>query len=794
MLIQSLPAIVSAHAQLPACTHSPFPFPKPNRFFMSALGICIGLLIGGLLAGCGGGGGDGGGTPPPAGPAQTIVSGSVQAPNGQVVFHRQGFGDFFEDLFLSSAYASLSGVSPVPNGTPVQLGRMSSAGAVTVLASTTVSGGRYSFNLTALGLTVASDLVVHVANVTVQMRAFVTDDTIDLSPISESAVQVVLDYITATQGTSLANFTIQELSDLVGAIDALTAANQSAAGVDINATISAVKTAVTNEPGIAAFLLSAGGPGQTSEGTGDIGNYVPLAPIRTWSFQGTDTTTGQVPIPYSNTTTISGTKLVGGVETTVLSDTNFRHDGAAESYYTKDGRGLTFHGNNDSTDVVTPQLVPHLTIRFPFGTGSTFEEINKKGLNFGQDLDGDGTNEKADLLSIVTVKGFESVTVPAGTFSNCVKVERQATVTVIVSSNGTRVSVQGTETIWLASGIGQVKYVSQIADQTVTEVLTSFTQLNAKIINLATNDLVYDPGTQRIYASVPGTPGNITPIDPTTGTTGTAIPVGNGPLKLARSDNGQFLYVGLDGEAAVQRVDLTTQTAGLKFALGSDPFGPFSVDDMAVLPGTSNAVAISRQYKGVSPRHAGVAIFDNGVPRPNVTPGHTGSNVIEFSASASRLYGYNQETTEFGFRRMTVDASGVTVFDVFDSFNPMGALIEGFGVDIKFDGGRIYTTTGRVIDPEARTVVGTFSLPATFGNLVKPDATIGRVFFLTLDGFSGTWSIRAFDPNTRQLLGSENIPGVTGDPGSLIRWGSKGLAFRTTGGQVFLIESPQLIP
>lgn len=183
-----------------------------------------------------------------------------------------------------------------------------------------------------------------------------------------------------------------------------------------------------------------------------------------------------------------------------------------------------------------------------------------------------------------------------------------------------------------------------------------------------------------------------------------------------------------------------------------------------------------------------MAIYDNGAQRPTTTPGHTGSNVIEFAASAARLYGQNTETTEFGFRRMTVDTSGVTVLDVFDSF--MGDLNGGF--DIEFDAGRIYTTSGRVIDPEARTVVGTFSLPSTFGNLVKPDSTIGRVFFLTRD--EGTWSIRAFDLNTQQLLGSENIPGVTGDPGSLIRWGLKGLAFRTTGGQVFLIESSQLIP
>ena len=138
---------------------------------------------------------------------------------------------------------------------------------------------------------------------------------------------------------------------------------------------------------------------------------------------------------------------------------------------------------------------------------------------------------------------------------------------------------------------------------------------------------------------------------------------------------------------------------------------------------------------------------------------------------------------------MTVGASGVTVLDVFDSF--MGDLISGFGVDIKFDGGRIYTTSGRVIDPEARTVVGTFSGAASLS--VRPDTVLGRVFFLIPTG-GPTVKVSAYDLNTLQLLGSENIPAVTGTPGNLIRWGSKGLAFRTTGGQVFLVESPNLIP
>ena len=430
------------------------------------------LLLLPLLAACGGGG-DGGGTPPSPPAAQIIVSGAVQAPNGQVVFHRPGIGNFFNDMFAPSAYASLSGVSPVPDGTSVQLGRMSSDGSFTALESTTVSGGRYAFNLSRLGLPITSDLVVRVANGVVQMRAFVTGETADLNPISESAVQVVLDHISVRPGTSLANFTTQELSDLVGAIDALTAANRMAVGRDINTTISAVKTAATKEPKITGYLLSAESSGQTDKGTGDIGNYVPLAPNSTWSFQGTDTTTRQ---PYSNTATISGTKSVGGVVTTVIRETNPLNEGAPEeSYYTKDDHGLTFHGNNDPTDIMTAQLVPHLTLRFPFGAGSTFEQINKKGLDFGEDRDRDGTNEKADLVSIVTVKGFESVSVPAGTFSNCARVETRATVTVIGSSNGATVTEEATQTMWFAPSVGRVKLVVQIGGQTWTEELTSFT-------------------------------------------------------------------------------------------------------------------------------------------------------------------------------------------------------------------------------------------------------------------------------------------------------------------------------
>jgi len=300
-------------------------------------------------------------------------------------------------------------------------------------------------------------------------------------------------------------------------------------------------------------------------------------------------------------------------------------------------------------------------------------------------------------------------------------------------------------------------------------------------INIATNDIVYDPFSLRIYASRPssavgGAGNSLTRIHPFTGAVETSTFVGSEPGKLAISDNGQYIYAALDGAAAVRRFNVQTGMAEIQFGLGSSSYGPNLAEDIAVMPGDPGTIAVSRRRPGVSPRHGGVAIFDNGLMRPTTTPDHTGSNRIEFGSDPQRLYGYNNETTEFGFRRMDVHAQGVSTLESTRN------LISGFGVDIRWDDGRIYATSGRVIDAENRTLLGTF---ATSG-LVEPDSTVGRTFFLT--GSGSTRTLYAFDQETFVPLESLTIPGVSGTPGSLIRWGADGLAFRTDT-QLFLIRS-----
>lgn len=318
-----------------------------------------------------------------------------------------------------------------------------------------------------------------------------------------------------------------------------------------------------------------------------------------------------------------------------------------------------------------------------------------------------------------------------------------------------------------------------------------------RTLSVQVNDLVYDPYSKLMYGSVPSSVGangnSVVVIDPVTGNIGPYIFVGSEPNKLALSDDGKYLYVSLDGANGIRRLNLGTRVAEAPFSLGGDSFlGLYKAEDIEVRPGCPDDIAVSLALSGVSPRHGGVALFNNGVRRPNLTQGHTGSNVIEFCSSTAWLYGYNNETTEFGFRRISVNDTGLKQIDV------VGNFFGGFGSDFRCSGGRGYSTSGRAFDPQTKSPLGTFSFGSTGSSSifqVRPDASVNRVFYLL--GGSSVAQVRAFDMTTFLPLGSIDIPNVTSSAGSLIRWGTDGLAFRTfpsfsSSGpsQVVLVQSP----
>lgn len=309
--------------------------------------------------------------------------------------------------------------------------------------------------------------------------------------------------------------------------------------------------------------------------------------------------------------------------------------------------------------------------------------------------------------------------------------------------------------------------------------LTGLAQ-DIKTLNIASNDLVYVPAEDRIYISTPsgGSNGNsICVIDPYYGTLEECYFVGSEPNELAIADDGSYLYIGLNGTPEVVKFDLEAKSTELVFTLGSGPFGgQFYAEDIEVLPGQPHSVAIARRNFGLSPKHEGVAIYDDGEMRPATTQDHTGSNSIAFAGGANRLFGYNNETTEFGFRRLMVSASGLVEGNVNEG------LISGFGVVMESQGERIYASSGEVVNTAggSPSLDGTFTLSSSsYRSAVEPAPDSNVVYFVT-DDFGSGYTLRSFDKTTYNSLDEYEIPNIDGDLHALINWGADGkLAFNT---------------
>jgi hypothetical protein len=73
-------------------------------------------------------------------------------------------------------------------------------------------------------------------------------------------------------------------------------------------------------------------------------------------------------------------------------------------------------------------------------------------------MDRDGTDEKVDVRGWSSLVGYETVTVPAGTFPNSVKVEAKMTMRIHLSASRRTVAGLDVMTAWFAKGVGLVKY------------------------------------------------------------------------------------------------------------------------------------------------------------------------------------------------------------------------------------------------------------------------------------------------------------------------------------------------
>lgn len=304
------------------------------------------------------------------------------------------------------------------------------------------------------------------------------------------------------------------------------------------------------------------------------------------------------------------------------------------------------------------------------------------------------------------------------------------------------------------------------------------------------NDIVYDWKRDRLLASVGGDQGALgNSIVPIVYHEGALEPVfiGSGPNVLALSADGDFLYVGLDGAAAVRRLDLRTMEADPPWPLGTTPnCGFLLVEDMIVLADDPQAVAISRRNQGCQSGWDGVAIYDRGVMRPLTTDPTTLHNQIEPSSNPNVLFSLDTESSQAGFNRLTVTPDGVSIAaTVLNPFN-CNDFIQA--------GGELYSSCGTVVDEATMVPLGQFepNTPSDEFHVVAPYPAAGHVFFISEVQPYYHSLLHVYDRQTFRLIASTRLNLFSSfgldQPVELIHAGPDRLALRTKSGEVYWLN------
>src|SRR5438445_725623 len=177
--------------------------------------------------------------------------------------------------------------------------------------------------------------------------------------------------------------------------------------------------------------------------------YFPLPDGATWTYNVSDGTT--------ETRTVAGTRSFNGAQVKIIRD-----QAGTESYFTNDDAGVRFHGalfidlaNGNETDTYSPPV--------PFAARDSIIGTQVSGSGSATGVQGSDTFT-LNYASGSTPLAIETVTVPAGTFTNAVHVR------LTISYSGV-VSYSTTIDDWLVAGVGSVR---EVAAETATGSTTIY--------------------------------------------------------------------------------------------------------------------------------------------------------------------------------------------------------------------------------------------------------------------------------------------------------------------------------
>lgn len=311
---------------------------------------------------------------------------------------------------------------------------------------------------------------------------------------------------------------------------------------------------------------------------------------------------------------------------------------------------------------------------------------------------------------------------------------------------------------------------------------------SVRALQLHATDVVAHPVLPRVYVST-GNQGaadfaqRVLELDARTGRVLRALETGGNPRRLAISDGGEFLYVGLGDETKVLRVDLESFTVALEIPMPVSAYGTFPAADIVVLPGQPESIAVAMSYRGVY-------VFDGATARIASLGLFTGDR-LERGPDADTLLALDTVGTQ-QLMRLAVFPSGLSAGPTYTAFNASAG-------DFVSSGNLALSASGVVFDAKAGAMLGTIAeLSSGAGGVPVLETARGRAY-----GVVDT-ALRSYELGGFSRVGEVALPVGTHLPLKLIRWGDDGFVLLQSSdvvtpgaplnGRLIFVRSSALVP
>lgn len=301
------------------------------------------------------------------------------------------------------------------------------------------------------------------------------------------------------------------------------------------------------------------------------------------------------------------------------------------------------------------------------------------------------------------------------------------------------------------------------------DAVVTVQQVVRSVVDVASNDLAFDPVSGLIWSTVGNTgphANSIVGIDPATGLVTRSIPIGATPNLIAITDNGQFAYITVQVDGTTRRVDLATETVTLSFFAGD-------IVSICTVPGSPHTVLVGGSPIG----GVNVSVFDDAVRRANTG---AGGYFIQM-ASPTVMYGNGDSSL---FKCVLVPGA----------INWISQTMNLITNDFTVHNGLLIDADGHVVDPNTMNSVAQLSTEhfLTHGRHITSSTSDNRAYIVTWDDTVHK-QILSYDLTTYAELPPRDTGFIPGGAIDIVACGNHTVAFRDYGAiispnQVFIIR------